>query len=160
MTDVVLGGSVDSAIQTSNDSVGTLNPTLDTPTINVSTEVAETARKPRAPRTPKVVERGRGRPNVYVGDVLKLMIAMIRCCLNCSLVREVLTASGRSEHVAARKALGFAKPMTISLPMLGKYAKDAGVELPKGRPTFAAVEKQKQKLTTFITKRTAVPKAA
>ncbi len=121
-------------------------------------------------RTPKMEKRGRGRPNVYVGAILQLMLSMIRACHNSSLVRSVLTglANPGKELTADQKRtyktwrLGLAKacdlpvltkPLTISLPMLGKYAAEAGIEMPLGKPSFATKAKQEAKLEQFINKK-------
>ena len=149
--DVVLGAVVQDVVLTN-----TVAEVLPLPEVaEVVLPVVEVVTKTRKP--PKQVIRGRGRPNVYVGDTLKLIVALCRCCLNVSLVREVLTRSGKkqAEQVAQRKSLGFEKPSTISLPMLGKYAKEAGIELPKGRPSFKTEAKQKKQLAAYIAKRTA-----
>jgi hypothetical protein len=128
-----------------------------------STTVEATVTKTRKPRTPKAVKRGRGRPNVYVGALLALIVAMIRSCHNVSLVRACLTSSnsGKSDFKSMRQSLATAcglpvlsKPLTISLPMLGKYAADAGIEMPKGRPSFAVQESQLNKLKKFVDKKT------
>lgn len=147
--DVVLGAVVQDVVLTN-----TVAEVLPLPEVVIPVVAVTKTRKPRAP---KQVIRGRGRPNVYVGDTLKLIVALCRCCLNVSLVREVLTSSSKkqAEQVAQRKSLGFEKPSTISLPMLGKYAKEAGIELPKGRPSFKTEAKQKKQLAAYIAKRTA-----
>lgn len=127
-------------------------------TVVTQSDKPKTARKPR---TPKVEKRGRGRPNVYTGALLTLILQMVRACHNVSLVRAVLTSKGKGEYTQWRKSLAtacnqpmFDKPMTISLPMLGKYAAEAGIEMPKGRPSFIDQEKQVAKLRRFVETKT------
>lgn len=132
----------------------TLAPVADAPVIAIA---ADKPKRERKPRTPKVEKRGRGRPNVYTGALLTLIIQMVRACHNVSLVRAVLTSKGKGEYTQWRKSLAtsceqpaFDKPMTISLPMLGKYAADAEIEMPKGRPSFDEQAKQVARLKSFV----------
>jgi hypothetical protein len=142
--------------------------------VQPKTPVILVAKPQRAPRKPVAVvvapvkpvrtkpvpaKKGRGRPNVYTGKLLDLMVAMIKACENSSLVRAVLTSpnKGKSEYTTMRKSLAdscemlqLSAPMTISLPMLGKYAAEAGIVMTKGRPSFDSQAKQLQKLNAFV----------
>lgn len=87
------------------------------------------ARKPKAEAKPvkakkpaKVeVKRGRGRPVVFKGNEKRHIVSVIR--------KHGLTA-GR--QVLAKEKI------SISLPTLGKFAAEAGIELHRGRPSKAA----------------------
>jgi outer membrane biosynthesis protein TonB len=80
--------------------------------------------KPKAEKSkakPKVsVKRGRGRPAVFTGNVKKHIVAVIRKH-GLTGGRVVLAEEGTS----------------ISLPTLGKFAAEAGIELHRGRPKAA-----------------------
>jgi hypothetical protein len=80
------------------------------------------AKPVKAKRTAKVeVKRGRGRPVVFKGNEKRHIVSVIR--------KHGLTA-GR-EVLAKEK-------INISLPTMGKFAAEAGIELHRGRPSKAA----------------------
>jgi hypothetical protein len=80
------------------------------------------AKPVKAKRTAKVeVKRGRGRPIVFKGNEKRHIVSVIR--------KHGLTA-GR-EVLAKEK-------INISLPTMGKFAAEAGIELHRGRPSKAA----------------------
>lgn len=80
------------------------------------------AKPVKAKRAPKVeVKRGRGRPIVFKGNEKRHIVSVIR--------KHGLTA-GR-EVLAKEK-------INISLPTMGKFAAEAGIELHRGRPSKAA----------------------
>lgn len=80
------------------------------------------APKAKAKSKPKVsVKRGRGRPAVFTGNVKRHIVAVIRKH-GLTGGRVVLADEGTN----------------ISLPTLGKFAAEAGIELHRGRPSKAA----------------------
>lgn len=150
--------------------IGTVEPIIS-PVVTAAPTGKSKGKGKSKTRTPKVEKRGRGRPNVYVGAILQLMLSMMRACHNASLVQTVLTGKGQNgveltpEQKRTYKAwrLGLSKacdlpvlqkPLTISKPMLGKYAAAAGIEMPKGRPSFAEQANQHTKLEKFVNKKT------
>jgi transposase len=68
-----------------------------------------------------MAKRGRGRPVVFKGHEKRHILAVIR--------KHGLT-NGRA--VLAKEKV------SISLPTLGKFAAEAGIELSRGRPSMAA----------------------
>ncbi len=77
------------------------------------------------------VKRGRGRPTVFKGYLAAKIV---------NVVKEHGLSGGR-EYLATvgvqTKPFGPVKPVSISLPTLGKLAKAGGVELQRGRPKAA-----------------------
>lgn len=77
-------------------------------------------------------KRGVGRPKVFVGNVVKKILTVIK--------KHGLTG-GRQylEEVGIQHKVGGEKiPLKISLPTLGKLAKEGGIALKKGRPAKVA----------------------
>jgi len=66
-------------------------------------------------------KRGRGRPPVFTGNQKRHIVAVVR--------KHGLTG--------AKQALA-EEGVSITLPTLGKFAKEAGIELQRGRPKKAA----------------------
>jgi len=66
-------------------------------------------------------KRGRGRPPVFKGHMLRSVVAAIR--------HHGIT---KGQVVLAEKGI------KISKPTLGKFAKEEGIELHRGRPALAA----------------------
>jgi len=97
----------------------------DTAPVTEAPVKAKRTRKPasaKAKSKPKVaVKRGRGRPIVFKGNEKRHIVSVIR--------KHGLT-KGR-EILAGEK-------VSISLPTLGKFAAEAGIELHRGRPSKAA----------------------
>lgn len=100
-------------------------PVSQPETVAVAPVKVKRTRKPKveakpvkAKRTPKVeVKAGRGRPIVFKGNEKRHIVSVIR--------KHGLT-KGR-EVLAGEK-------ISISLPTLGKFAAEAGIELHRGRP--------------------------
>lgn len=115
-------------VTVTNDAAPVANePVAVTPETPVSkpkrTRKPKAEAKPvKAKRTAKVeVKRGRGRPIVFKGNEKRHIVSVIR--------KHGLTA-GR-EVLAKEK-------INISLPTMGKFAAEAGIELHRGRPSKAA----------------------
>lgn len=96
----------------------------------------ETIKSSKAPKSKKVVKveekRGRGRPPVYTGSLKTSIVAVIRKN-GLTKAREILATEG----VVAKKGKPKLK-VKISMPTLGKLAKEAGIELFRGRPKVKA----------------------
>lgn len=84
-----------------------------------------------------MAKRGRGRPAVYKGNVLKHIVALVKEH-NASHAREILNASPRTKLAKQRNLTLVPKALGISLPTLNKYARKAGVAHSQGRPAKAA----------------------
>lgn len=103
-------------------------PVVSNEPVNVEPVVAEPAKPKRKRAKAKAkskpakvaVKRGRGRPAVFTGNVKRHIVAVIRKH-GLTGGRVVLAEEGTS----------------ISLPTLGKFAAEAGIELHRGRPKAA-----------------------
>ena len=80
--------------------------------------------------------RKRGRPSVYIGPVKRHIVSLIR--------RYGLTGAMKRLNARAKTVLSrdrntnlIPKPLGISLPTLGGYAKEANITLYRGRPVAA-----------------------
>jgi len=90
-------------------------------------------------------KRGRGRPPVFTGNVKKRIVKLLKQHGNSTHVEAILesrngvvgVSKAERENAALRKAAGIEKPIKISQPTLLKIAKEAGVELQRGRPSLA-----------------------
>jgi len=97
--------------------------------------------KVKRPRKAKVVKVGRGRPTVFVGDLLKGIVRLLKKHKNATLVREILGASGKGQRdlIALRQASGLTEKCLISMPTLLSIKATHGiVGLSKGRPAIKA----------------------
>ena len=121
-------------------------PVAVVPVVEAPVAVKKT-RKPKAkveaePVKAKVTrtkKRGRGRPEKFVGDVKKGIVALLRKHKNATHVRDILGATGRQKAlVALRAEVGLVEKVEISFPKLLKMAEAARITLKKGRPVVAA----------------------
>lgn len=82
---------------------------------------AKAKAKPAKVKPAKVsVKRGRGRPAVFTGNVKRHIVSVIR-----------------QHGLTGGRALLAQEGTSISLPTLGKFAAEAGIELHRGRPKAA-----------------------
>ena len=79
----------------------------------------------------------RGRPVVYKGNVRKHIVGLVRQH-NASGAQAILNAGPRTALAQERNLTLVPKALGISLPTILKFAKAAGVELHRGRPSKAA----------------------
>lgn len=131
--------TVDSGVTSDVAPLSVEPTTVSTPVVADvgSTEpVTTTESKPKRARKPKAEKaKGKGRPPVFVGDVRKGIVKLIRKHKNATRVREILNATKRhADLVALREAAGLTEKVSISMPTLLKIAADAGIELHRGRP--------------------------
>jgi hypothetical protein len=84
-----------------------------------------------------MAKRGRGRPVVYKGNVLKHIVALVKEH-NAVHAQAILNAPNRTKLAKLRNLTLVPKPLGISLPTLGKYARKAGAAHGRGRPAKAA----------------------
>jgi len=82
-------------------------------------------------------KRGRGRPVVYKGNLLRHIVGLVRQ-FNGQQAQAILNASAKSELAQKRNLTLVPKPLGISLPTLYKYAGKAGVRNSRGRPKKVA----------------------
>ncbi len=75
----------------------------------------------------------RGRPSVYVGARKRHIQSLIRKH-GLTGARDRLNADNRSSLAKERSTKLVPKPLGISMPTLGKLAKEANIELHRGRP--------------------------
>ena len=76
-------------------------------------------------------KRGRGRPKVYTGTKAKAIVRVIRD-FGLTKGREFLAEVGVQVTPGKPREV-----VSISLPTLGKLAKEAGIKLQRGRPKAA-----------------------
>jgi len=92
-------------------------------------------------------KRGRGRPPKFTGEERKQIVNLLRDQKNAVRTREILLSRNgvvgvskkMQEDAKVRKAFGFDKPYSISMPSLLKIAKQARIRLQRGRPKLEKV---------------------
>ena len=89
----------------------------------------------------KNAKRGPGRPSVYTGNVKKHIVGLIRK-YGATGARNILNAEAGTEDYALRNSNLIPDALGISLPTLGKFAKEAGVELHRGRPVGSVASEE------------------
>ena len=89
----------------------------------------------------KTAKRGPGRPSVYTGNVKKHIVGLIRK-YGATGARNILNAEEGTENYALRNVKLIPNALGISLPTLGKFAAEAGVELHRGRPVGSGVSEE------------------
>jgi hypothetical protein len=104
--------------------------------------IAPVATEPKAKRTRKIkkAKASKGRPPVYVGDLRKGIVKLLKQHKNATHVRAILSASGKrkADLVTLREDVGLTEKVNISMPTLLKVASAAGIELHRGRPVVKA----------------------
>jgi len=75
---------------------------------------------------------GRGRPPVYTGNRLSTIVEMVKEH-GALKTTNILRADGRQKLADLRDQRVFPKRLSISMPTVLRLAKDAGVQLSRGR---------------------------
>ena len=91
----------------------------------------------------------RGRPEVYTGEKAKHIVQLVKKYGQTGAYK-ILHAKGKKKEdvilAGLRNSKIFPEAITISKPIMQKLCKAAGVELPKGRPSYADQAKLAKKM--------------
>lgn len=89
--------------------------------------------------------RSPGRPAVYTGALEKYITDTLKKVKSLTYTRIFFNAKTGTKAAAGRNATLVPKALGISIPTLRKFAEKAGLEFPKGRPSFESLEKAAKK---------------
>ena len=87
-------------------------------------------------------KRGRGRPELYTGNVRKHIVALVKQH-GATNARKILIACNGSDEAKMRSEKTVKEPLTISMPTILKLAKAGGVVLHRGRPKIKMAKPEK-----------------
>ncbi len=134
----------------SQDTANVSQETQDTPVVSCDTPVVSKPKKPKKAKKAKKVttkkkvkkvkksdKRGRGRPPVFVGEQKEEILRLL-ALLGATGARKCLAANSKTKLAQLRNLEVIPKPLHITAPTLGKFAKEAGIKLALGRPKKAA----------------------
>lgn len=90
-------------------------------------------------------KRSPGRPAVYTGALEKYITDTLKKTKSLTYTRIFFNAKTGTKAAEGRNVTLVPKALGISIPTLRKFAERANLEFPKGRPSFASLEKKGKK---------------